>query len=158
MEFDEFLGYVKADLFIPELSATNKEELLAEMVGHLADCRSVKDTQLILDMLKHRENLGSTGIGYGIAIPHGRTLSVSELLVLFGKTTEGIDFDAIDGQPVCLVFMIVAPPQEQSDVYLPFLGRLVELLKEREIRDRLRQVVTFEQFISVLSGDLDESS
>ena len=149
MELDEFLGYVKADLFIPELSATSKEDILAEMVDHLANRHNVKDTQLILDMLKHRENLGSTGIGHGIAIPHGRTLSVSELLVLFGKTTRGIDFDAIDGQPVYLVFMIVAPPQEQSNVYLPFLGKLVEFLKEQEIREKLEQVTNFEQFISV---------
>jgi len=153
VELDEFLNYFQADLFIPELNATTKEELLTEMVNYLAAHRNLKDTQLILEMLKHREDLGSTGIGYGIAIPHGRTLSVSELLVVFGKTTRGVDFDAIDGQPVHLIFMIVAPPQEQSNVYLPFLGKLVELLKTPGVREQLQEATTFQEFISIFSGE-----
>ena len=122
------------------------------MVNFIAQKMPLKDARLVADMLKRREQLGSTGIGHGIAIPHGRTLSTPTLLVAFGKSRKGIDFDAVDNQPVYLIFMIVAPPQEESNVYLPFLGKLVEVLQIEQIREDLRKVVTFQEFIDTLSG------
>jgi|Deesub1362B_J571_1020462.scaffolds.fasta_scaffold04037_3 PTS system nitrogen regulatory IIA component len=152
MDVQEFLSYFREEFFIPELKATTKDEVLEEMVQHVASKYPLKDTRLIIDMLKRRERLGSTGIGHGIAIPHGRTLSTPSLLVAFGKSPRGIEYDSIDKKPVHMVFMIVAPPQEESNVYLPFLGKLVEVLQVKHVRDQLMQVTTFQEFIDTLAG------
>lgn len=152
MELKEFLSYFKEDLFIGELESTTRDSVIREMVEHVGRTNFLKDPTLVLEMLERREELGSTGIGNGIAVPHGRTVSVSTLLTVFGKTKKGIEFDAIDKEPVHIIFMIIAPPQEQSNIYLPFLGKLVELVKSDRIRSGLENVTTFDEFILALSG------
>lgn len=146
MQLREFISYFNRDLFFTDLRSTTKEEVLPEMVDLIAQKSHLKDSNLILDMLKRREQLGSTGIGKGLAIPHGRSLSVPKLLVAFGKSDKGIDYHSMDEQPVHLIFMIIAPPQEQSNVYLPFLGKLVEVMKQSEIREKLQTIETYKQF------------
>ena len=103
-------------------------------------------------MLKRRESLGSTGIGKGIAIPHGRSLAVNEVRVLFARSTAGVDFEAMDGKPAHLFFLIVAPPQDKRNEYLPLLGRIVELVKEKKLRDKLLACETFEDLSDLLEG------
>ena len=152
MDFQEFVGYFHPDLFIPDLKAKTKDEALEEMVNVLADHTELKDKRLIMEMLKRRENLGSTGIGHGIAIPHGRSLSIKEMSVIFAKSSDGIPFNSIDSKPVNLVFMIVAPPHESSQNYLPFLGKLVEILKEESNREQFARCESFDQLIDVLAG------
>ena len=152
MEIREFLRYFNAKLFLQELRSTSKDEVLNEMVDFVSHQTPLKDSQLILDMLNRREQLGSTGIGSGIAIPHGRSISSADILVAFGKSKEGIDYDSIDKKPVHLIFMIIAPPQEQSNVYLPFLGKLVEILKEEQVREKLQNAETYREFVDALSG------
>ncbi len=152
MDFQEFIGHFDPNLFIPELKAATREDALAEMVNTLAENKDIKDKNLILQMLLRRENLGSTGIGHGVAIPHGRTLSVSRMFAIFAHSKDGIPFDAIDGEPVHLIFMIIAPPHEQNQDYLPFLGKLVEILREETYRDQLSRCENFDQFIDILAG------
>lgn len=152
MEIREFLRYFDKRLYIPELKSSTKEQVLEEMVSHITRQTPLKDHELISDMLKRREKLGSTGIGYGIAVPHGRSISAPNLIVTFGRSQTGIDYEAIDHEPVHLIFMIIAPPQEQSNVYLPFLGKLVEILKQQKVRNKLLEAYTFKEFIDALSG------
>ncbi len=152
MDFQEFVGHFDPNLFIPQLKATTREEALSQMVDILAEHKEIKDKNLILQMLLRRENLGSTGIGHGVAIPHGRTLSVSQMYAIFAISKEGIPFDALDGKPVHLIFMIIAPPHEQNQDYLPFLGKLVEILREETYRDQLNRCDNFDQFIDILAG------
>ncbi len=152
MNIDEFLGYFKEDFFIKDLKSKSKNDVLEEMVNHIASQSTLKDSMLILEMLKRREEIGSTGIGHGIAVPHGRTISVPDLITVYGKSADGIEFDAIDKKPVNMVYMIIAPLQEQSNVYLPFLGKLVDILNSRKIRKELINVNTFEEFTLVLAG------
>src|SRR5437879_10777138 len=85
-------------------------------------------------MLRRRETLGSTGIGQGIAIPHCRSLVVNRLRVAFGRKLDGIDFKAIDDRPVHYFFLIVAPPLEVSNQYLPVLGKIAQFAKEPDVR------------------------
>jgi mannitol/fructose-specific phosphotransferase system IIA component (Ntr-type) len=153
MEIREFLRYFDTKLFLFELNSTTKDEVLNEMVEFISQKTPLKDSRLILDMLRRREQLGSTGIGNGIAIPHGRSISAANLIVAFGKSKEGIEYDAMDKQSVHLIFMIIAPPQEQSNLYLPFLGKLVELLKEEQVREKIQNAETYREFIDILSGD-----
>lgn len=141
-------------LFVPELKATEKWDALGEMVDHLYLSRRIRDKSLVLEMLTAREQLGSTGIGKGIAIPHGRTLVAPELSLLFARSTKGIDFDSLDQQPVHLFFLIVAPPQERSNVYLPLLGKIVEKVKEARVRSKLMKMEDFEEIRKVFFPDV----
>lgn len=140
-------------LFIPDLRATDRLQALEEMVDSLYENGRVKDKALVLEMLRRREILGSTGIGKGIAIPHGRTLAAPELSILFGRTSRGIDFDALDNKPVHLFFVIVAPPHDRSNIYLPVLGRIVEKVKESRMRQKLMKVENFDELKKVFLAD-----
>lgn len=146
----EILRYFDPVLFCPSLTATDKRAALREMVRIVTAGKDVRDPDLLLEMLERRESLGSTGIGKGVAIPHGRSLAVVHLKVVFGRSEKGIDFDAIDGKPVRLFFLIVAPPQDERNEYLPLLGRIAELVKDKKVRDRLLKVTDFGQLRTVL--------
>lgn len=146
------LQYFDPNLFCAEIESRTKDEVLSELTERMAQGAGVKDPNLLLDMLKRRESLGSTGIGKGVAIPHGRSLAVNELRVLFARCTAGVDFEAMDGKPVHLFFLIVAPPQDKRNEYLPLLGRIAELVKEKKLRDKLLACETFEDLSDLLEG------
>ena len=103
-------------------------------------------------MLRKRETLGSTGIGKGVAIPHGRTTAAMDVMIAFGKSEQGMDFDSIDKKQVNLVFMVLAPPHDENNRYLPILGKLVEVLSSVKNRNKLKKVETFDEFIQVFNG------
>jgi len=136
----ELVAYLHPDLFIPELKARTKMDAIGRMVGHLVDKGRIRDGRIVLEALKTREKLGSTGIGKGVAIPHSRSTVTDSLTLLFARSTEGIDYSAIDEKPVHLFFMILAPHQEKSSEYLPLLGKLVEITRDVNVRKRLLKV------------------
>ena len=132
MNLKEFFSPDAIDL---ALRGSTKDEILAEMVGLLrVDERS---SGTLLRILQRRENLGSTGVGRGIAIPHGRSLVVSRLRLAFGHRREGVDYQAIDGRPVFSFFLIVAPPLEISNQYLPVLGKIAQFASRPDVPERL---------------------
>jgi len=132
-----------------EIESETKDDVLREMVGLFGlDERS---QGILFKMLKRRENLGSTGIGRGIAIPHCRSLVVNRLRVAFGRRMGGLDFAAIDGKPVQHVFLIVAPPLEVSNQYLPVLGKIAQFSKEADVPDRLAALSAPDEFLALLS-------
>jgi mannitol/fructose-specific phosphotransferase system IIA component (Ntr-type) len=130
------------------LRGKTKDEVLKELVGlfKLDD----KAQQTLVKMLKRRETLGSTGIGQNIAIPHCRAIVVSQLRVAFGRKLEGIDFNAIDGKLVHYFFLIVAPPLDVSNQYLPVLGKIAQFAKEPDVPDRLAKLNTTQEFLQLL--------
>ena len=132
MELREFFSEDAVKL---ELEGTTKDEILKEMISLLR--LDEKSEGMLFKMLKRRENLGSTGIGRSIAIPHCRSLVVNKLRVAFGRKTEGVDFKAIDEKPVKFFFLIVAPPLEVSNQYLPVLGKIAQFSKEPDVPERL---------------------
>jgi nitrogen PTS system EIIA component len=131
-----------------DLKGETKDEILKELIAllHLDD----KSEGILFKMLKRRENLGSTGIGRGIAIPHCRSLVVNRLRLAFGRKPSGVDFKAIDDQPVRDFFLIVAPPLEVSNQYLPVLGRIAQFAKEPDVPERLNQLESPDQFLALL--------
>ena len=131
-----------------ELEGASKDDVLKELIGLLK--LDEKNEQMLFKMLKRRENLGSTGIGRGIAIPHTRALVVQKLRVAFGRKREGLDFNAIDDKPVHFFFLIVAPPLEVSNQYLPVLGKIAQFSKEPDVPERLLQITAPAQFIQLL--------
>ena len=145
MRLKEFLS---PDAISLSLRGGSKDEILAEMVSLLRTDERSAGT--LLRILQRRENLGSTGVGRGIAIPHGRSLVVSRLRLAFARKPEGIDFQAIDGKPVYNFFLIMAPPLEISNQYLPVLGRIAQFAKEADVPDRLSGIKSPEEFFRLL--------
>src|SRR5690606_4763071 len=132
MELREFFS---EDVVKLDLDSTSKDDVLKELIALLG--LDEKSEGMLYKMLKRRENLGSTGIGRGIAIPHCRSLVVNRLRVAFGRKREGLDFKAIDDKPVQFFFLIVAPPLEVSNQYLPVLGKIAQFSKEPDVPQRL---------------------
>ena len=131
-----------------ELESTTKDAVLKELVSLLK--LDEKAQGMLFKMLKRRETLGSTGIGQHFAIPHCRSLVVNRLRMAYGRKHDGIEYNAIDSKPVYNFFLIVAPPIEVSNQYLPVLGRLAQFAKDPEITDRLAALETPEEFLSLL--------
>ena len=140
--------FFSADAIKLQLEGNTKDELLKELVSLLS--LDEKSDGTLFKMLKRRENLGSTGIGRGIAIPHCRSLVVSQLRVVFGRKPAGVDFKAIDNKPVHDFFLIVAPPMEVSNQYLPVLGKIAQFAKEPDIPERLARLEAPEHFLALL--------
>lgn len=145
MELREFFSEDAVQL---ELQGTSKDEVLKELIGLLK--LDDKSEGMLFKMLKRRENLGSTGIGRGIAIPHCRSLVVNRLRVAFGRKVSGVDFKAIDDKPVNFFFLIVAPPLEVSNQYLPVLGKIAQFSKESDVPGRLLEISTPAEFMAML--------
>ena len=141
------------EFFTPEavslsLVSENKDDLLKELVALLG--LDEKAEAILFKTLKRRENLGSTGIGKGIAIPHCRSLVVNRLRLAYGRKPQGIDFKAIDGAPVFNFFLIVAPPLEVSNQYLPVLGKIAQFAKDPEVPERLQEITAPSEFMKLL--------
>ncbi len=145
MQLREFFS---EDVINLDLKGDNKDEVLKELIALLK--LPEKSEGILYKMLKRRENLGSTGIGKGIAIPHCRSLVVSRLRVGFGRKRSGIDFKAIDDKPVSFFFLIVAPPLEVSNQYLPVLGKIAQLCRDPDVPERLAEIESAEQFLTLL--------
>jgi mannitol/fructose-specific phosphotransferase system IIA component (Ntr-type) len=118
---------LREDMVILDLKAKDKEGVLREMISLL---NLPKDKEeLLLSSLMQREKLGSTGIGKGIAIPHCRSVVVDNITLIVGVSKEGVDFDALDGKPVHLLFMLVATPMDPSMQYLTALGNIARIAR-----------------------------
>jgi PTS system nitrogen regulatory IIA component len=140
--------FFNKDVIALDLQGETKDDILKELISLLG--LDEKSEGILFKMLKRRENLGSTGIGRGIAIPHCRSLVVNRLRVAFGRKQAGVDFKAIDNEPVHDFFLIVAPPLEVSNQYLPVLGKIAQFAKESDIPDRLASIETPEDFLKLL--------
>lgn len=131
-----------------DLKGETKDEILKELIAQLH--LDEKSEGMLFKMLKRRENLGSTGIGRGIAIPHCRSLVVDTLRVAFGRKPTGLDFKAIDDSPVYNIFLIVAPPMEISNQYLPILGKIAQFAKDPDVPARLASLKAPQEFLALL--------
>jgi PTS system nitrogen regulatory IIA component len=140
--------FFDTDVVELDLQGESKDEILKELIALLA--LDEKSEGILFKMLKRRENLGSTGIGRGIAIPHCRSLVVNRLRIAFGRKPGGIDYNAIDDEPVRHFFLIVAPPLEVSNQYLPVLGKIAQFAKEPDVPERLSKLESPEDFLALL--------
>jgi mannitol/fructose-specific phosphotransferase system IIA component (Ntr-type) len=150
MNVEELLGFFDPQLCVCDLKAKTKNEFFDEVVDLVVPEPDSTNRKVILDMLRNREALGSTAVGNGIAFPHGRSLAVSRLMAIFARSKKGIPFDSLDGEPTHLFFVLLAPPQDRSNQYLPALGKIIETVRKDELRDRLMKVENFDEFAQVL--------
>lgn len=129
-------GDLQPAAIIPVLSARSKGEVLAELAQNVIDRHPALDRQDLLRILNEREKLGSTGIGDGIAIPHGKLRQVNELICAFGRSREGVDFSSLDGRPVHLFFLLIAP-ENAAATHLKALARISRILRDPGVRNAL---------------------
>jgi PTS system nitrogen regulatory IIA component len=132
-----------------ELTATNKKGVLEELTGMLAKSGKVKDAKATVDILLEREKLGSTGIGQGIAIPHAKTDQTTQVTASFGLSRKGVQFDSLDGEPVYIFFLLVAPP-DAAGQHLKALARISRLLKDKFFRQALRDVKDVSEVLKII--------
>jgi len=131
----KLLEIMKKEAILPELAAQHKKEALEELCAALATQERL-DAAPLLEVLLEREKLGSTGIGDGIAIPHGKTGITDKLLVACGRSREGVDFDSMDGKPTHIFFLLLAP-EKTAGAHLKALAKISRLLKDSSFRQEL---------------------
>lgn len=137
-----------------ELKATSKKEVIKELVDLLVDAGAVEKNirGKLVDVLMARESLGSTAIGQGIAIPHGKCESVTKLTAALGVSKGGVNFDSLDGEPAHIFFLLIAPI-DSAGPHLKALARISRLLKDKYYRDNLKNAKDADDILSLLSQD-----
>ena len=126
------------DLVIEEIKATDKIGVIREFAGILQATGRVTDAEALVRVLLERESLGSTGIGDGVAIPHGKLNFISNMVVAFGRSSRGVDFQSLDAKPVYLFFLLVTPDNKPGD-HLKALARISRILKNPDLRENLKR-------------------
>jgi len=150
MIIEELLGHLSPDRFLPNLAAETKDEVLAQLTDAVIAGSPIKDRALLLEMLRNREQLGSTALEKGVAFPHGRSLAVSKLTILIARSADGVDFDSEDGKSTHLFFLLLAPPQDSGNMYLQSLGKIAELVRKDSTRRALLAAADFDSFVQVM--------
>lgn len=140
---------------ISNLEASNKIELLTQMAKYLTSLYDLKDPALIVQKILDREAEMSTGIGFGIAIPHARIEGIDRVFMIAARSVKGIEFDSIDEQPVHLIFMMLSP-SNASTQYTQILSSLSRIMSYEEVRKDLVQTDDTEKFLSVIAHGEDK--
>ncbi|MBI3893537.1 MAG: PTS sugar transporter subunit IIA [Candidatus Wallbacteria bacterium] len=140
---------IEPDLIKLELASGTKPQVLEELINLMVETSRIKDRDEFVKAVMDREAICSTGIGKGIAIPHSRNTSITEVTVALGRSRAGIDFDALDNEPVHLVFLLAAP-MNAGNVYLKALARLSRLLRMPEFRQAIMEANTKEDIIRII--------
>jgi len=133
--------FSEENLILFDIKSKAKEDVIEELVELVNTSNMVTDKETLLRDIKERENLVTTGIGYGVAFPHAKTKSVKGIVIAFGRSDEGIDFEAIDHKPVFLFFLIAAP-EDAIGAHLNVMSRLSYLMKSEENRQKLMKATS----------------
>ena len=137
---------------IADLQGVDKTSILKELSSVLVNPCKAASVEELLQVLLDREKLGSTGIGEGIAIPHGRLKKIKKFFISFGRSVKGVDFDSIDRKPSQLFFLVMAPENSAVD-NLKLLSRIVTLLKEPSFKKRLMEAPSRKELFKVISEE-----
>jgi PTS system nitrogen regulatory IIA component len=145
----KILDLLAPGAIVPELKANTKKGVLEELVTLLVQDQKVNDVDGAVQILLEREKLGSTGIGQGIAIPHAKTDQAKTVVAAFGLSKKGISFDSLDGDPVHIVFLLIAPP-DAAATHLKALARISRMLKDKFFRQSLREAKTTDEVLRLI--------
>jgi nitrogen PTS system EIIA component len=148
----KLIEILSPQMVLGELDATDKEGAIRQMCAHIAKHKPGLKVEDMVRTLIEREKLGSTGIGEGVAIPHGKLNGIDTLIACFAKSTSGIDFNAIDNQPSHLFFVLLAP-NNSAGLHLKALARISRLLKSQEFRDRLLRAHDAESLFKIIADE-----
>ena len=133
----KIIDFLNEKAVVANIKSTTKDGVIRELVDALAKAEGIRNKEELVKVLLNRETLGSTGIGQGVGIPHGKTDAVKKLVAAFGICHPGVNFDALDGEPVYLLFLLVAP-EDSAGPHLKGLARISRLLKDKFFRESLK--------------------
>ena len=140
------------DFIIADLKSTAKEDVINELIDLFQNDPRVIDLKKVRDAVLDREKIMSTGVGKGFAIPHGKTNAVNEILAAFGKTDSSIDYQALDNQPVNLVFLLVGKDNMVS-THIKLLSRISRMMTKEEFRDKLRLAKSSDEILEIFKTE-----
>lgn len=147
----KLLDIIDLDLIKVDLKAKNKKEVLEELASMVSEKENLDQGQLV-SVLEEREKLGSTGIGDGIAIPHGKLKNLDKLVASFGRSKKGVDFESIDGKPTH-IFILLMAPENTAGMHLKALARISRLLKDKKFREDLMGAKSLEDLYTVIKDE-----
>ena len=137
---------------IQDMRSTSKKGVLEELSDVLVEGGKLPDRDKVVEVLLDREKLGSTGIGDGIAIPHGKMKGIKDLVTSFGRSTKGVNFESIDNRPTHLFFLLVAP-ENSAGIHLKALARISRLLKDPSFRKRLMEAKDRRDLFTIIAEE-----
>jgi PTS system nitrogen regulatory IIA component len=142
------------EAILADLKARNKKGILEELVDPVAEIANVHPEDLVKVLLE-RERLGSTGIGGGIGIPHGKMKNLESLVLGFGLSRKGVDFESLDGKPAHIFFLLMTP-ENSTGLHLKLLARISRILKNEPFKDRLLGASDRDEILSIIKGEDEE--
>jgi fructose-specific phosphotransferase system IIA component len=146
MKITDYLGKNSIDA---DLRPRDKKDCLRQMIGLLARAEAIRDEKDSLVRLLEREKVVSTGIGNGIAIPHAKAAHVPKMVIAMARVREGLDFEALDGRPVHILFLLLGPPHE-AGLHVKLLARIARLIKNPDFIEQLKTSETAEKLYQVI--------
>jgi PTS system nitrogen regulatory IIA component len=140
---------------IPDLKAKDKKGVLGELAQAMVEQKPYLDKEALVNVLLERERLGSTGIGDGVAIPHGKFHGIEQPIISFGRSRRGLDFESMDGEPAHLFFLLVAP-ENSASIHLKALARIARILKNSSFRKVLIEAQTQKEIYETIIQNDEE--
>ena len=138
---------------VADIKGKTKKEILLELVGPLKDTNLIDNVDAVVKIIMEREGLGSTGIGDGVAIPHGKMKNIDSIICAVGRSQEGVDFDAVDRQPVHIFFLVLAP-EDSASLHLKVLSRISKILRDPSFRKTILKLANaHEIYANVIETD-----
>ncbi|MCS7257757.1 MAG: PTS sugar transporter subunit IIA [candidate division WOR-3 bacterium] len=143
-----------SELIVPEgiildIKSSDKISVIKELSQILIEKNMISDPNEFFEAILKRENLESTGIGQGVAIPHARTKAVKNIVVIFGRSQTGVDFNSLDGKPSHIIFLIAAPEDKKTE-YIITLAKLSKFIRKDEVREKLLKATSKEEVIEII--------
>jgi PTS system nitrogen regulatory IIA component len=148
----KIMDFLCPDAISIDLKAQDKKGAITELVDMLAKAKKVKKPAEVIETVMEREKLGSTGIGQGVAIPHGKTDTVTEQIGALGISQKGVEFNSLDGEPVHLIFFLIGPT-EVAGQHLKALSRISRLFKDKFFRQALREARSVEDVVKIIEQE-----
>ncbi len=149
----KIMDFLSRKAVIDNLKSTNKEGVIRELIDSLSKAGAIKAKKdEIVKILMAREALGSTGIGQGVGIPHGKSSAIKSLVAAFGLSRDGIDFESLDGEPAHIFFLILAP-EDSAGPHLKALARISRLLRDKHIRELLKKAHSEKDIVKIITEE-----
>ncbi len=138
---------------VADIKGKTKREIITELVEALAKARLIEDVEAVVNVVMDREKLGSTGIGNGVAVPHGKLKNIKNIMCALGRSQNGVDFDAVDRSPVHIFFLVLAP-EDSASLHLKVLSRITKILRDQSLRKKVIKLTTVHDiYTSILEED-----
>jgi len=138
---------------VADIKGKTKKEIITELVEALEKARLIEDVETVVNVVMEREKLGSTGIGNGVAVPHGKLKNINNIVCALGRSQNGVDFDAVDRGLVHIFFLVLAP-EDSASLHLKVLSRITKILRDQSLRKKVIKLSnTHDIYMSILEED-----